>query len=143
MSTLKDRWSNAWNASPRKAKVDQLGGTFPYTAFKKQLLLLTRRQASLILQIRCAHFPLNVYLHRIRKSDTDECQKCTNNRLPHRPRETINHFIFECTAYNEAREQLKAKIGRNNFHLSNIMINANYIKELTIYINRTGRLKTE
>ena len=102
-----------------------------------------RKQASLILQICCAHFLLNVYLHRIRKLDTDKCQKCTNNRLPHQPRETINHFIFECTAYNEARDHLKARIGRDNFHISNIMTDANYMKELMTYINRTSRLKTK
>ena len=55
----------------------------------------------------------------------------------------INHFLFECTAYNKARNLFKTKIGRDNFHLSNIMTDANYMKELTTYINRTGRLITE
>ena len=51
MLTLKERWSKAWDASPQRVRIDQLGGNFPYTAHKKQLLLLPRRQASLMLQI--------------------------------------------------------------------------------------------
>ena len=142
MSSLKRTWNNNWNASPRIARIAQFGGTFPYTTFLKQLILLTRNQASLILQIRSAHFPLNSYLHRIGKSDTDRCQKCNpdHNELP--PRETINHFTFECTAYNEAREQLTEKIGRDNFHLPNIMENTDRTKALTTFINRTGRLRS-
>ena len=36
-----------------------------------ELQSLTRKHSSLILQLRCGHIPLNVYLHRISKSDTD------------------------------------------------------------------------
>ena len=39
------------------------------------------------------------------------------------------------------REDLIAKIGIQNFHLSNIMNNANHIKSLVTFINRTRRFK--
>ena len=141
-TSLKCTWNNNWNASPQIARIAQFGSTFPYTTFLEQLILLTHNQASLMLQIQSMHFPLNSYLHRIGKSDTDRCQKCNpdHNELP--PRETINYFISNCTAYNRAREQLTEKIGRDNFHPPNIMENTDRMKALTTFINRTGRLRS-
>ena len=124
----------------QRATIDQLGGKFLYTDFQKQIHMLTKWQASLFLQICYAHFSLNVYLHRIGKLDTDRCQYCTDNQDVHSFRETIDHFIFECTTYNEAREHLIDKIGRNNSDSSNIMLNSDRMKALATYIYRTGRL---
>ena len=129
-----------WNASPRKTRIAQLGGDFPFTKIRNQLQKLTRKKSSLILQIRCAHFPLNAYLHKIGKSNTDKCPNC-NEQQENPPRETINHLIFECPPYEEARNALIAKIEINNFHLPEIMTNADRMKALTTFINRTKRLK--
>ena len=57
------------------------------------------------------------------------------------PVETINHFIFVCPAYMEARNELIDKIGLEEFHLTNIMTDADKMKALTTFINRTGRLR--
>ena len=72
-TSLKTRWAVQWEASPRKARITQLGGSFPFSTFLKSLELLTRKQSSMIMQIRCGHFPLNVYLHRINKVNMDKC----------------------------------------------------------------------
>ena len=141
ISELKILWSKIWDASPHKAKIEQFGGWFPSSNHHKQLQLLTRKQASLVSQIRCAHFPLNVYLHRINKSDTNECQTCgASQDIP--LREMVKHFLSECTAYTDIREELTEKIGINQFHLPIIMNNATNMKALMTYINRTGRFKT-
>ena len=58
-------------------------------------------------------------------------------------RETLNYYIFNYPAYHEARQALTSKIGRNNFHLPEIMSSANHMKALTTFINRTGRLKRQ
>ena len=138
-ASLKVKWKAAWEVSPRKARIAQLGDEFPFTAFLRRLNTLTRNQTSLILQLRCGHFPLNNYLHRINKTDSDRCQACVEaaDELP--PRETINHFIFDCPAHEEAREELVQKIGRNHFNLPDIMAETNSLKALTTFINRTGR----
>ena len=139
--TLKEKWAAMWDASPRKPRIAQLGGHFPFNSFRKILYTLTRQQASLILQLRSGHFPLNKYLHKINRADTDKCTLCTGNQLVPTTPETINHFLFECQAHAIYRDELIAKIGIQNFHLPNIMKDANRIKHLVTFINRTGRFK--
>ena len=138
---IKAKWLEMWNTSPRKPRLDQFGGTFPFGAFLKKLNLLTRKQSSTILQIRCGHFPLNAYLHKINKAETNRCQACIEHYEGDSPPESINHFIFDCPAHHEAREDLVTKIGRNYFHLAEIMADTDRMKALVTYINRTGRLR--
>ena len=140
-SSLKAKWAANWNTSPRKPRIAQFGDSFPYSAFLKKVYSLTRKQSSLILQIRCGHFPLNAYLHRISKSDTDKCQACENNQEDVPPAETINHYIFDCPSHTDARNELIEDIGREEFHLSNIMFNTDRMKALINFINRTGRFR--
>ena len=140
-SSLKSKWAVSWNVSPRKPRIAQFGDSFPYSAFLKKVYSLTRKQSSLILQIRCGHFPLNAYLYRISKTDTDKCQACANDQEDIPPVETINHFVFDCPSYTDARNELIEDIGREEFHLSNIMFNTDRMKALIHFINRTGRFR--
>jgi hypothetical protein len=87
------------------------------------------------------HIPLNYYLRRIGKLDSGKCLKCNENPENVQVTETINHFIFECQEYHEARQSLIAKIGRSCLTLSKIMENTDHMKALVTYINRTGRFK--
>jgi hypothetical protein len=85
--------------------------------------------------LQCGHFPLNSYLHRIKKAELNRCMACYKDRdhegNPHS--ETINHFIFACTAYNTARNELIRKIGQDHFHLNDMLSNIDQIKALTTY----------
>ena len=139
-SSLKTRWEMPWNASPRKPRILQFGDSFPYSTFLKNLFSLARRQSSTILQIHCGHFPLNKYLHRINKSDTDKCQACADQQ-EEQPTKSFNHFLFECPAHNIAREELIEEIGLDNFHLTEIMADTNRMKALNMFINRTRRFR--
>jgi hypothetical protein len=138
---LKARWAVIWNSSPRKPRIAQFGGSFPFSEFIKSLHLLTRKQASIILQLRCGHFPLNAYLHKINKSDTDRCPACDIVDPGNSPRETVNHFLFDCPAHDVAREELMDKLGDNLLHLSVIMTDTDRMKDLVTYVNRTRRLR--
>jgi hypothetical protein len=140
MHKLKDRWAKEWEISPRKARVDQFGDKFPFTAFVGRLNSLTRNQASLLIQIRCGHFPLNNYLHKIKKINSNSCTQCSEDQEG--PPETVHHFFFDCPAHEEARNQLTNKIGINHFTLKDIMAETNRMKALTTFINRTGRLQS-
>ena len=53
--------------------------------------------------------------------DSDICQACNNEEDMVQRRETINHFIFDCTAYANYRNDLKNKLGNRNFNLHDIM----------------------
>ena len=132
------------NTSPRKLRLTQFGYTFPFSAFLKRLYMLTRKQSSTILQIRCGHFPLNKYLHRINRSDTERCQACEEQHehdgIPP-PSETFNHFLFDCPAHNIAREELIDAIGIESFHLAEIMQDVDRMKALVKFVNRTRRLR--
>ena len=63
MKDLKAQWAESWEASSRKLRVSQFRGVFPLSSLLNRLNSLSRQQASLILQLRCGHFPLNDYLH--------------------------------------------------------------------------------
>ena len=143
MHEIKSIWANLWEVSPRRPRTECFGDEFPFTALLKRLNSLTRKQSSLMLQIHCGHFPLNAYLHKIKKVESNRCPACHEERdqegRPHS--ETINHFIFDCTAHNVARDRLIQKIGRNHFHLAGMMSDTDRMKALTTYINRTGRLR--
>jgi hypothetical protein len=126
--------------SPRTPRVAQFGGSFPFSTFLKNLHLLTRKKSSIILQLRCGHFPLNRYLHKINKSESDKYQACGDQQDGDPPVETINHFIFVCPAHAEARNEMIAKIGINNLQLSDLMKDTNNMKAVVKFVNRTGRL---
>jgi hypothetical protein len=128
-----------WSRSPRKERFMQTNPDFPFNDFRKRLFKLTRNQASLIMQLRTGHIPLNFYLKRIGKIDSDRCLKCNENRDNAQVKESINHYIFECQEYHEARQSLVAKIGRSSFTMPKIMKNADNMKALVTFINRTKR----
>ena len=137
-------WAKMWDSSPRKDRFAQTNpDNFPFVSFRKRLFKLTRKQASLIMQIRTGHIPLNYYLRRIGKTDSDKCQKCDVGPNNVQTTETINHYIFECQAHTEARQDLIAKIGRSRFTIPKIMKNTDYMKALVTYINRTGRFEED
>ncbi|TFK58710.1 hypothetical protein BDN72DRAFT_745763, partial [Pluteus cervinus] len=70
---------------------------------------LPKGDASIIIQLRTNHIPLNAYLFRFRKSITPLCVKCLAKRI--RVKETVNHFLFICPAWNTQRRELQKEIG--------------------------------
>ena len=132
-----------WSHSPRKDRFVLTDPDFPFNKFRTRLFKLARNQASLIMQIRTGHIPLNFYLRRIGKIDSDKCLKCDGHPDNTQPKESINHFIFECQEYHEARQSLVAKVGRSRFTMSKIMKNSDHMKALVTYINRTKRFTEE
>ena len=96
------------------------------------------------LQVRSRHLPLNSYLHRIKKVDTNKCQSCkVSPEDDETPPETVAHFINDCDAYTTQRSSLIRAIGSANLSLKNIMTETKYMKELARYIKRTGRFERE
>ena len=138
---LKRKWAALWEKSSRSQRMAEIDETFPFNGFHKRTNLLSRKQASLMAQIRCRHIPLNTYLFRISRSETENCQACLNHG-GHPPRqETINHFLFECVAYKEERRELVRHIGRSKLNLHNIMADVDRMKTLAAYATQTGRFQ--
>jgi len=131
------RWRREWALSPRKAKMEQIDPSFPFNGFRKRQNKMSRNQASLLFQVRSGHFPLNLYLHRINKSETKYCQQCDQDGEAQE--ETVNHFLFTCDAYAAQRRKLARTIGRHHLNLRDIMANPKYMKALFHYITKTNR----
>ena len=140
---LNKLWIKSWLSSPRKDRFSQIDADFPFNRFRKKLFTLTRKQTSLVMQIRTGHIPLNFYLRRIGKADSDRCTSCYTGPNPVQITESINHFLFDCQTHDVARQELIAKIGRRHFSLKKIMTDTDYLKALVTYINRTGRFRED
>ena len=140
---LKEKWEKSWEKSDRYQRVTVIDDNFPFNSFRKRTHHLSRNQASLMTQIRCGHVPLNAYLSRIGKSDTEYCQACLDHEDGLHCRETVKHFIFECTSYTEEREELTRKIRRRHLNLHDIMINTDRMRALASFIGKTGRFKKQ
>lgn len=58
LEELKRRWLMEWQDSPRKRKLDTIDPLFPFNSFRKRLEKMLRGHASLLVQVRCGHFPI-------------------------------------------------------------------------------------
>jgi hypothetical protein len=84
---------------------------------------LSRQQASLILQLRCGHFPLNGYLHRIKKVESDRCERRSvqgRSGRPHFRNCQPFHFRLPSTHQGEERVSRKNRAGPLQFTRSNV-----------------------
>ena len=140
---LKTKWKDMWLTSPRRQRFEQIDEAFPFTKFRKRQEQLSREQASLLMQVRSGHIPLNSFLFRIGKSDTRICQACDGEQGQEAAPETVDHFLFHCRAHSAQRQILARAIGRNNMNLKDAMLTTKRIVALLSYIKKTGRLKNE
>lgn len=140
-SKLRDKWEKYWEESDRSQRVALIDDEFPFNSFRKRTHLLTRNQASLMIQLRSGHIPLNGYLFRIAKSETALCQECLDIENGVHRLETVNHFLYECAAFEQEREELITKIKRRHLNLRDIMSSTDRMKALATYVNKTGRFK--
>ena len=136
-----EQWEDDWEESERGRRFRSIDEVFPFSSFRKRTHALTRSQASLMIQLRSGHIPLNGYLSRINRADSDLCQACLEEDENFQCRETVKHFLFECTAYNKEREELTKQVSRRHLNLKDIMSDADRMKALAQYVNRTGRFK--
>lgn len=73
---------------------------------------LSRKEASVLAQLRTGMARLNAYLHRIRAAATDQCE-CGHAR------ETVDHFLFRCRRWTAHRTEMLqcTDTGRGNMSL--------------------------
>lgn len=130
-----------WNKSPRRGKIKAIDDSFPFDHHRKIVNTLTRAQASILIQLRTQHIPLNTYLHKIGKAENSRCEACWQ-RSEQTTDETVRHFLFECPEYAAERSRLQTKLGRDARDLKTILKNKEKTKELIRYIARTKRLQS-
>jgi len=81
---------------------------------------------------------MNTYLHRIGKANTRNCQQCNNIPGEAPTPETVAHYIFDCTAYDNERRELERAVGNRNYTLQSLMAEEKGMKSLARYVSQTG-----
>jgi Ca2+-dependent lipid-binding protein len=51
----------------------------------------------------------------------------------------VNHFLFECEAYDAQRQRLARKVGRARLNLKKLMQTTERMRALANFIKKTGR----
>ena len=138
---LKGQWASRWEDSPRKPRFDKIDPNFPFNKFRKVGDQLNRAQSSMLVQVRTGHIPLNVRLHRMNKLGTDKCPNCQDTRGEERARETVEHYLFECRAYQVERRELLTTLTTDHPDIAELTNDLSHAKALLKYIARTGRFK--
>lgn len=69
--------------------------------------LRCRKSEVALYRLRIGHVGLNEYLSRFNMSETDECEECLVT-------ETIEHYIFHCSAYQRQRDVMLEQLRLNN-----------------------------
>jgi hypothetical protein len=139
MEQLKKKWWARWLESPRQRRFEQFDQSFPFRKYRERLNKITREQASRLMQIRSGHIPLNFHLFKIGKADSPLCSACQVGPDEDPPRETVNHFLFECEAYDAQRQRLARKVGRARLNLKKLMQTTERMRALANFIKKTGR----
>ena len=137
---VKARWEREWKSSPRYDKLKHIDPSLPSHKFVELMSNrdICREAASKTFQLRSGHIPLNVYLHRFKLAESAQCPACGA------PRETPQHFILECPAYDhERRRSLKPRRGRSELKYAEILGRKNEAVALAHYIMDTGRFDKE
>ncbi|KAF8590345.1 hypothetical protein K439DRAFT_1330507, partial [Ramaria rubella] len=94
---------------------------------------LSRREASLLLQLRTGHIALNKNLHQIGKSDSPKCPNCPNRE------ETVHHLLIMCPACAMQRQELQRKLERDARSIRKLLSHQKAVSATVVKM--TGRLK--
>ena len=76
LTKLKRRADTAWRESPRCKKFKDIDDSMPSKKYMELIAGLSRRKASLLIQLRSGHVPLSAHLHRIRCTESPMCAQC-------------------------------------------------------------------
>lgn len=131
----KERNKSSFKKSPRCHKIRRIDKSCPSKAFRIATEKLPRRHASILIQLRTGHAPLNAHLHRTKCAPSPKCPKCHNKD------ETVHHFLIECPGYDTYRRELEATIRQGARSLSNLLSNNKAFRPLFKYIHKTRRFE--
>jgi ribonuclease HI len=134
MKKLRARAVRFWRKSPRYSRAVKVDDTMPSQKFMELTEKLSRSEASLILQLRTGHAPLNKHLHRFKRADSPMCPACG------REEETVHHFVITCPARNGQRRKLERALGRGARSLPKMLTIPKMVAHLLQYVKDTGRM---
>jgi hypothetical protein len=106
----------------------------PSPRYLKDISELSRRQASLIIQLRTNRIQLHAHLYRIRQVESSLCPLCFAES------ETVHHYLFECRAWRHVRHLMSMEAKRNASSLKFLLGTKEGMKIVLKYVGRTRRL---
>lgn len=119
----------------RGKRLRQQDPTMPSGKFATLVNNLLRWHASVLVQLRTGHIPLNQHLAHIQRADSPACPNCGAQY------QTVYHFILICPAYRVARCLLEQKVGRRHMQLEHLFNYDKSLPHLFCYLNSTKRLQ--
>jgi hypothetical protein len=93
---------------------------------------LPRKQASILIQLRTGHVPFNRHLYTIGKVTLPLCLACNERE------ETVHHFLFVCSAYDEQRHRLGRTIGSGGTRVDTLLNDPKALPSLFCFIHDTN-----
>jgi ribonuclease HI len=133
--SLDRAWTALWIKSPRYQKFRRFEKKDRGTRYESLVGKLRRNQMSALTQIRTDHIPLNYYLHRIKKAESADCPHCPGIT------EDVNHLLFTCRNYDQARQVLRNKLGRKASSSRHLLSTRPGIRHLMEFLQHTRRFE--
>ena len=93
-----------------------------------------RRDASILMQLRCGHVALNMFLWKIRACDSALCSHCVSP-------ESVSHFLLHCRRYTSQRRKMRYKVGVAATSVPRLLSDAEVIPHTLRYIAETARFE--
>ena len=103
--------------------------------FRRITAKLTRQQASVLIQLRTGHVPLQAYLHCFKLVETPVCPTCGDEP------EMVTHYLMYCSTYDTQRRRLRQTLGRDQSLGLEILGDERRLRALLGYINDSGHFK--
>lgn len=130
---VKKRAKCMWSSSPRAARMKYIDKSMPSNKFLGLTENLSRHKASLLIQLRTEHIPLQNYLYRIGKAGSPTCEHCG------RERETVQHFLMQCPAFKKQCRELVAQAGPDARKRGLLLSAKGMIRHLLTYVADIGQ----
>ena len=108
-----------------------IDASVPSVRFCKLTAELTRKQASLLVQLRTGHIPLNHHLAQIGTVQSPLYPACRERE------ETVHHFLLGCTAYASQHQELYAKLSRDAYSIPHLLAHPKALAPLFHCISAT------
>lgn len=133
---IKRQVAKLFAKSPRYTKANRIDRHMPSSHFRKIAVHLSRSAASLLVQLRMGHVPLNQYLYRFKRAESPLCPMCNGEE------ETVSHWLHHCPAYEGHRAAIRQALGDMANSTSRLLSDPKAIPHLVGYINATRRFES-
>jgi ribonuclease HI len=130
-----EKWKEKWNGTKQMTRQQKFDKQPPGNHVLKFYKGRTRKECSIITQLRSGHVALNKYLHRIKATDSPNCIRCNQP-------ETVEHYLTKCKRYIEPRKHLRESI-KGIFNLTSLLGDHSNTDALLKYVKDTDRLEKQ